>query len=107
MKENCLGFKTFLYLLFFLATISSSFAQTNTSTGALWNTPGNWSLGHTPLSAEDVVINTNMAMNMPAGLFTVNSITVNTGSTLTIGNSVTAQTIGVTTFITTSGTGAI
>ena len=100
-------FKNFLFLLLLVVTLSSGFAQVNTSTGIFWNTPGNWSLGHTPLPAEDVVINTSMAMNMPAGLFTVNSLTVNTGKTLTIGNSVTAQTIGVTTFVTTSGTGAI
>lgn len=107
MTKHYFVLKNLLFVLFLLAAVSKSSGQTNTSTGALWNVPGNWSLGHVPLPAEDVVINTNMAMNMPAGSFTVNSISVNTTRTLTIGNSTTAQTINVTGGVTTTGTGII
>jgi hypothetical protein len=106
-KTCCAALRAILCIVFFSFVTHHSLAQTNTSTGVLWNVAANWSLGHVPLAAEDVVINTNMAMNMPAGLFTVNSITVNTGRTLTIGNSTTAQTIAVTTSVTTTGTGSI
>ncbi len=92
--------KTSILLLFSLVLISKSAAQTNTSTGNLWNVPGNWTLGHVPLPAEDVVINTTMTMNMPAGAFTINSLTVTNNRTLTLGNSTTAQTINVTTYVT-------
>ncbi|HEY9005056.1 MAG TPA: hypothetical protein VIM75_02930 [Ohtaekwangia sp.] len=106
MTRSFIFFRSSVFLFFLLAAISNGFAQTNTSTGAgtTWNTPGNWSLGHVPLPAEDVVVNTNITMNMPAGAFTVNSITVNAGKILTIGNSTTAQTINVTTFVNVAGT---
>lgn len=106
VMENFPGLKTLFFAIIFLSALSGVFAQTNTSTGALWNTPGNWSLGHVPTSTEDVVINSNMAVNTTAA-FTVNSLTVNTGRTLTIGTSTTAQNITVTTFVTTAGTGTI
>ena len=101
--RNC----TFFLFLFLLAATSNTFAQTNTSTGASWVNPGNWSLGHVPLPVEDVVIAVNMNVNMPAGAFTVNSISVNNNRTLTIGNSTTPQTINVTQGVSTIGTGSI
>jgi hypothetical protein len=99
-------FRNFAFLLFFFVSLSSSFAQ-NISTGTTWNSAANWSLGHIPLPSEDVVINTNMAVNMPAGAFTVNSITVNAGKTLTIGNNTTVQTMIVTDYVTIANTGQL
>jgi hypothetical protein len=103
MARSFTFLKTSIFLLFSLVLVSTGVAQTNTSTGNLWNVPGNWTLGHVPLPAEDVVINTNMAMNMPAGVFTINSLTVTNNRTLTLGNSTTAQTINVTTYVTVNG----
>ncbi|AYB32672.1 hypothetical protein D4L85_19750 [Chryseolinea soli] len=71
----------------------------------MWTAAASWSLGHVPLPAEDVVINTNITMN--AGSVTVNSLTVNSPRTLTIGNSTTAQTLNVTTYVTVNSGGTI
>jgi hypothetical protein len=54
----------------------------NNTLGSSWIFSWNWSLGHVPLSTEDVIINANCNMNMAGGV--CKSLTVNATRTLTM-----------------------
>ncbi|MBM4404011.1 MAG: hypothetical protein FJ042_06495, partial [Candidatus Cloacimonetes bacterium] len=64
---------------------------TKTSIGSTWGTSTHWSPSGVPTSADDVIINTNMAVAAAASCL---SLTVNSGFTLTI-NSTRSVTVGV------------
>src|SRR5262249_23179747 len=60
----------------------------NTDLNGLWNDANNWSLGHTPTSAEDVSIDASFNVTAPTGTTIVNSVslsgTLNLQGTLTL-----------------------
>ncbi len=79
LKKNIL-----LAFCLLLANFTGLYAVTNSTISAGdWNTPGIWSLGHVPLSSEDVGISHNVGVS---GAVTdpVISITMNSAVTLTI-----------------------
>ncbi|MBX7201695.1 MAG: hypothetical protein K1X77_01390, partial [Bacteroidia bacterium] len=88
-------FSTFLVAFTFLNG-SYLFAQNTSITNGSWGTPANWSLGHVPLAAEDVVIAHNVTISAAA---TCANITIQTGksldlsgsNTLTVGNNLTIE----------------
>ena len=104
-KKIQLQFKTgVFFLLLMLGSFLQVFGQTNTwngSSNANWNTAANWSLGHVPLAAEDVVIPdgiiTKITINTSAVCksFTMsgggnpNRIDISSGNSLAVTNSVT------------------
>src|SRR5690606_23020122 len=96
--------KRILFLWMLCLTITS-YAQTNTWTGAgantNWNTVANWSLNAVPTAANDVVIPTGFTVNLNvAG--TTKSIVVQGSSTFNIASSLSftnASSFGVNTNI--------
>ena len=76
-------FSTFLVAFTFLNG-SYLFAQNTSITNGSWGTPANWSLGHVPLAAEDVVIAHNVTISAAA---TCANITIQTGKSLDLSDS--------------------
>lgn len=73
----------------YLAEGGADQRTTNTwdgSSGTDWYTGANWSLGHVPATTEDVVIPQVTNNNFPvlAGLATINSLTINSGTRTTL-----------------------
>ncbi|MEZ5195948.1 MAG: hypothetical protein R2764_05990 [Bacteroidales bacterium] len=80
--------KHFFLILILIPFYINSHAQTNTWNGSFntfWHNNNNWSLGHIPLSTEDVVITTSgYTCNIDYYDETCNNLTINSGATLII-----------------------
>jgi len=91
MKKSLL--KKIRLSFFFILITNVSFGVINTAiTSGTWETPGNWSLGHTPLATEAVVIavGINITVNRSDSCVSLyinnsSSVTVNTPDSLFIG----------------------
>src|SRR6056297_1185420 len=76
-------------MILFVLLALSAFAQTNTWTGdfnSYWHNDFNWTLGHIPTAAEDVVI-TNDGYSPPTIAYydeECNSVTIESGAELII-----------------------
>ncbi|HWY97689.1 MAG TPA: hypothetical protein VNY36_01275, partial [Bacteroidia bacterium] len=91
MKNNY-RYSAFLTILLFvfLSLVAKAITNTASYTGA-WESAGNWSLGHSPLVTEDVVIPSGVSMSVNAAdsclSLTINnagSVTINSYSSLAI-----------------------
>ena len=96
--------KQLTFVLFFLFTVNNVIAVTNTwdgSSSTVWNTNANWSLGHYPILAEDVVIPVTMSGRYPVvtGTYSCNSVIMEIGTSLEIGNG----TLNITGILTSQG----
>ena len=77
------------YLILTLAFFSSQLnaaVKTYTGTGN-WNTSNSWTPSGTPGSSDDVIIPTGKSPNVNINNGQCRSLTIQTGATLTIGNS--------------------
>ncbi|HEY0430721.1 MAG TPA: G8 domain-containing protein, partial [Pyrinomonadaceae bacterium] len=84
-------------------SVAASAATCNSNNSGAWNTAGNWSCGHVPNAADDVVIATTHAMTYNPGTGTILSLTINgTGSLRFNDNS--SDTLTVTGSVTNNGT---
>ncbi|HSY77598.1 MAG TPA: hypothetical protein VK890_12110, partial [Bacteroidia bacterium] len=90
--ENNYRYSAFLagLLFVFLSLVANATTNTASYTGA-WESAGNWSLGHSPLVTEDVVIPSGISMSVNAAdsclSLTINStgsVTINSYSNLAI-----------------------
>lgn len=104
MKRLLLNSKTLTYSFLLLSLFfgSAVFGQTNTWDGSSsnsWGTNANWSLGHTPTAAEDVVIPNN-APNNP---ISINVAAVCKTFTMTGGNTTATVNFSGTNSLTVSG----
>src|SRR5882724_6116645 len=80
----------FVCAISFFAGIAQGATNTWQGTTGAWASTTNWSLGHTPLSTEDVVFPTPVpsggaAITVPAGAL-ANSLTINGSYTLSGGD---------------------
>src|ERR1044072_9461801 len=75
---------SFLAAAFCLAAMTTvaSAATSNSNNSGAWNTAGNWSCGHVPNAADDVVIATTQAMTYNGGTATILSLTINGAGSL-------------------------
>ena len=102
MKKSTL-IAHFLFLLVLLSSLTS-FGVTNYWDGSFntyWHNNNNWSLGHIPLSTEDVVITTSGQIpHVDYFDEMCNSLTINSGATLRIAD----QTLTVSNAVSVYGT---
>ncbi len=83
--------KQLTFVLFFLFTAVTITAVTNTwdgSSSTAWSTGANWSQNHYPTASEDVVIPITMSGRYPivTGSYSCNTVNMEIGTSLEIGN---------------------